>query len=119
MPRRRGSQQDVKRLRDERGALEEVEGHLVTRFNGQGGGDQGEDAWVIGEVGSTKVRRDAEVLDNSRASHHGWDIREQGQCVKRASQWRPTQCDEGLRNNGGMGRLVRFDGLDGGQGGVP
>ena len=91
----------------------------MTRFDGQGGGDHGEDARVVDEVGSTEVRRDAEVLDDSRASHHGWDIREQGQRVNRASQRRPAQCDEGLRNSGDVGRLVRFDDLDGGQGGVP
>jgi hypothetical protein len=43
--------------------LEEVEGRLVTQFDGQGGGDHGEDARVIDEVGSTEVRRDAEVLN--------------------------------------------------------
>ena len=43
--------------------MEEVEGHLATRFDGQGGGDHGEDARVVDEVGSTEVRRDAEVVD--------------------------------------------------------
>jgi hypothetical protein len=97
------SEGGVERLRDGRGALEEVEDGLVTRFDGGDGSGHGEDARVTDEVGSTEVPAEADVLDESGARHHGWDIREQGRGLKGAIQRHPAQGDQG----GGMDRLVR------------
>jgi len=110
------SEGDVERLRDGRGALEEVEDGLMTRFDGGDGSGHGEDARVIDEVDSTEVPADADVLDESGARHHGWDIREQGRRVKRAIQRRPAEGDEGSLDGGDVGGLVGLDGREGGDG---
>jgi len=112
------SEGDVERLRDGRGAFEEVEDGLVTRFDGRNGSGHGEDARVSDELCSTEVRADADDLDKSGALQHGFDIGEQGRQVERASQRRPAQGDEGSLDGGDMDGLVGLDGREDGDGDV-
>jgi len=80
-----GKEGDVERLRDEREALEEVEEGLVARFDGHDGTGRSEDARVLDEVCSTKVRPDADVLHKLGDRHHGFDIHEHARKVELAS----------------------------------
>ena len=110
------SEGDAERLRVGHAASEDVQDGFVLRFDVHDGNDQGEDARVIDDADRTEVRADGGDLDDSGASHHGFDIDEQSRRVKCAIMRRPAECIEGFLDDGDIGRLVGSDGLDGGEG---
>lgn len=80
-----GKKGDVEGLRDGRGALEQVQHGLMARLDGHNGSGGSQDARVLDEVRSTKVRANADVFYESCDRHHSRDIHEHAREVERAT----------------------------------
>ena len=95
-----GKERNIERLRDERIALEQVEEGLVARFDGHDGCGGSQNARVLDEVRSTKVRAHTDVFYDPSDCHHSRDIHEHAREVERASRrWFLAECNDDFLMN--------------------
>jgi len=91
----------------------------VARFDGHDGSSRSQDARVLDEVCSTKVRSDTDVLHELGDRHHGCDIPEHTRKIELASrQRRLAKADDEFLEGGNMDGLVDLDDRDLGDGDV-
>jgi hypothetical protein len=91
------SKGNVKGLRDRYGTLEHVENGLVAGLDGYDASGCREESLVLYEVSSTKIRANANVLDESCRFHHCLDIYQDTRKVERtARQWRGAKVGDEL-----------------------
>ena len=91
----------------------------MARFDGHDGSSRSQDARVLDEVCSTKVRSDTDVLHELGDRHHGCDIPEHTRKIELASrQRRLAKADDEFLEGGNMDGLVDLDDRDLGDGDV-
>ena len=95
-----GKEGYVEGLRDGRGALENVQQGLVARLDGHDGCGGSQNARVLDEVRSTKVRAHTDVFYDPSDCHHSRDIHEHAREVERASRrWFLAECNDDFLMN--------------------
>jgi len=85
----------------------------VARFNGHDGSGRSKDTRVLDKVCSTKVRPDADVLNELGNRYHGFHIHEHARKIELASgQWRLAKADYEFLEGRNVDGLVDLDDRD-------
>jgi len=71
-----GKKWDVKRLRDGRSSLEDIQNGVVARLDSHDGSGGSQDARILDEVRSTQIRADAHILYDPCDRDHGRNVNE-------------------------------------------